>query len=244
MTRDSWTRIKDAIERDIDDGVLAPGARLPTEPELKDLYGTGRHSVRRALAELARDGRLSIEQGRGTFVLPQPKIEYIVGRRTRLHKNLAAQGIDVASESLGSERIPAPPRVVQALGLGDAAKVLVTRRLTRADGVPVSYGALYHDTARFPDFPERRTVLGSVSAVYRSYGIEDYLRGTTTMHARPAKPEEARQLRQHPNMPVMLVRAVDTLPDGTPIAYGEVIWSATRVRFTFAPDREGADDGA
>lgn len=238
MTRDSWNKIKDAIEKDIDDGVLAPGSRLPTEAELKAIYGTGRHSVRRALAELARDGRLSIEQGRGTFVLPQPRIEYAIGRRTRLRRNFGAQGIDVAGEPLGSERLEASGRVAEALKLARGAEVVVTRRLTRADGVPVSYGALYHEATRFPDFTARRTVLGSVSEAYRSYGIEDYLRGTTAVHARPAKPEEARRLKQHPDMPVMLVRAVDTLPDGTPIAFSEVIWSATRVRFTFVPEEE------
>lgn len=232
----SKNTIKDAIEKDIDDGTLAPGARLPTEAELQAIYATGRHSVRRALAELARDGRLSIEQGRGTFVLPRPRIEYAIGRRTRLRRNLGAQGIDVAGEALGSERLAALPRVAQALGLDEGAEVVVTRRLTRADGVPVSYGALFHDAARFPDFPERRTVFGSVSAAYRSYGIDDYVRGSTTIHARTAKPEEARQLSQHADMPVMLVRAVDTLPDGTPIAYSEVIWSATRVKFTFVPE--------
>ncbi|MEL7150786.1 MAG: phosphonate metabolism transcriptional regulator PhnF [Pseudomonadota bacterium] len=236
--RDSWTKIKDAIERDIEAGALLPGSRLPTEPELQELYGTGRHSVRRALAELARDGSLSIEQGRGTFVLPRPRIEYVIGRRTRLRKNLGAQGIDVAGEALGSDVVPAAGDVAEALQLPEGSDVVVTHRLTKADAVPVSFGRLFHDGARFPDFPERRSVLGSVSAVYRSYGIDDYLRGATTVYARPAKPEETQRLRQHPDMPVMLVRAVDTLPDGTPIAFSKVVWSATRVRFTFGSEEE------
>ncbi len=236
--RDSWTKIKEAIERDIEDGVLMPGARLPTEPELQDLYATGRHSVRRALTELAREGSLSIEQGRGTFVLPRPRIEYAIGRRTRLRKNLGAQGIDVAGEALGSDLVPATGDVAEALQLPIGSDVVVTHRLTRADGVPVSFGRLFHDVARFPDFPERRCVLGSVSAVYRSYGVDDYLRGATTVYARPAKTEEVQRLRQHPDMPVMIVRAVDTLPDGTPIAFSKVVWSATRVRFTFDLDEE------
>lgn len=236
--RDSWTRIKEAIEREIEVGTLTPGSRLPTEPELQELYGTGRHSVRRALAELAREGSLSIEQGRGTFVLPQPRIEYVIGPRTRLRKNFGAQGIDVAGEALGSDVLPASVDVAEALQLAENADVVVTHRLTRADGVPVSFGSLFHSFARFPDFPERRGVLGSVSAVYRSYGIDDYLRGTTTVYARPARPEEAQRLRQHPEMPVMLVRAVDTLPDGTPIAFSKVVWSATRVRFTFGSEEE------
>ncbi|MEO1538135.1 MAG: phosphonate metabolism transcriptional regulator PhnF [Pseudomonadota bacterium] len=236
--RDSWNKIKEAIEQDIEDGVLTPGARLPTEAELQVLYGTGRHSVRRALAELARDGSLSIEQGRGTFVLPQPRIEYTIGRRTRLRKNLRSQGIDVAGEALGSDRLPAPQDVAEALVLDEGAAVIVTHRLTRADGVPVSFGSLYHDAARFPEFSERRAVLGSVSEAYRSYGVDDYVRAATTTYARPARSDEAQRLRQHPDMPVMIVRAVDTLPDGTPIAFSKVVWSASRVRFSFVSEKE------
>ncbi len=238
MTKDRWCIVRDAIARDIEDGVIEPGARLPTELELTQTYGVGRHSVRRALAALARGGRLSIEQGRGTFVLPQPKIEYTIGRRTRLRQNLATQGIDVAGEPLGSERLPAEGRAARELRLGDGDEMIVTRRMTRADGLPIAFGALHHDAARFPDFPERRNVFGSVSEVYRSYGIEDYLRGSTVMHARPAQPSEAGTLRQHSDLPVMVVRAVDTLHDGTPIAFSEVIWSAARVKFTFSPEED------
>ena len=84
MPKDTWTKVRDAIASDLSTGLLKPGARLPTEPELIERFGVGRHSVRRALADLAREGRLSIEQGRGTFVLPTPTIEYAIGRRTRL----------------------------------------------------------------------------------------------------------------------------------------------------------------
>lgn len=231
MIRDRWRAIRAEIERDIMDGALEPGSRLPTEPQLAARYGAGRHSVRRAVAELAKEGRLSVEQGRGTFVRPRPLLTYAIGRRTRMRRNMAGQGADVASEPLGSERVPAGPRVAGALGLAEGAEVVATRRLSLADGMPVSFGTLFHDAARFPDFPERRGVMGSVSAVYASYGIADYLRGATQIHARPARGDEARRLRQHPEMPVMVVRAVDTLMDGMPIAFSQVVWSAARVRF-------------
>lgn len=221
------------------DGVLEPGSRLPTEPEMVQLYGAGRHSVRRAVAELAKGGHLSVEQGRGTFVQPRPMLEYTIGPRTRLRRNLGAQGVDVASQTLGAERMGARARVAAQLGLAEGAEVIATRRLSLADGVPVSFGTLYHDAARFPDFPERRQAMGSVSAVYASYGIDDYLRGSTTMHARPARLHEARQLRQHPDMPVIVVRAQDTGLDAMPLSYSEVIWSAARVKFKVIQDDEG-----
>lgn len=234
----SWTDIRDAIHLDIADGVLEPGARLPTEPELAALYGTGRHSVRRAISELARHGKVSIEQGRGTFVLPNPRIEYVIGKRTRLRRNLNAEGIDVSGKSLGTERIAAQADIADALGLPEGTEVIVTRRVTFADGIPVAFGGLYHDAKRFADFPERREALGSVTACYRSYGIEDYIRNSTTVYARPSKPDEAKVLRQHRDLPVMVIKAVDSLPAGGPIACSEVIWSAARVKFTFASEGE------
>ena len=240
MTRERWREIRALIERDIMDGVLEPGARLPTEPELATQYEAGRHTIRRAIAELAKEGHLSVEQGRGTFVQPRPMIDYPIGRRTRLRRNLGAQGIDVTSEPFGADRISAEGRVARMLNLSEGSPVIASRRLSHADGVPVSFGTLYHDAERFPDIAERRIGLGSVSAVYRSYGIEDYLRGQTQIHARPARSEEARRLRQHPDMPVLVVRALDRELDGTPLAYGQVIWSAARVRFSINTDDEDA----
>lgn len=241
MPRDRWREIRALIEQDIMDGVIEPGARLPTEPELVKLYEAGRHTIRRAVAELAKEGHLSIEQGRGTFVQARPTIDYAIGRRTRLRKNLGARGIDVASEHLGVDRLAASARVARLLGLKEGAPVVATRSRSLADGVPVSFGALYHDAARFADFAERRRVMGSTTAVYRSYGIDDYLRGETRIRARPARHEEAQLLRQHPDMPVLVVRAVDRALDGTPIAHSEVIWSAARVTFSINPDEDRDD---
>lgn len=238
MTRDRWREIRALIEQDIMDGVMEPGARLPTEPELVQLYAAGRHSVRRAVTELAKEGLLSVEQGRGTFVQARPMIDYAIGRRTRLRRNLDPKGINVSGETLGVERMPAPPRVARLLQIAPGAEVIATQRRSLADAVPVNIGHIYHAAARFPDFPERRRAMGSTTAVYRSYGIDDYLRGETRIHARPARGDEPRLLHQHPDMPVLVVRAVDTLLDGTPIAHSEVIWSAARVTFSIHPHED------
>jgi len=47
---------------------LGPGSRLPTERELAASLGAPRTSVRRALALLEAEGRISREVGRGTFL--------------------------------------------------------------------------------------------------------------------------------------------------------------------------------
>lgn len=220
------------------DGTLEPGAKLPTEPELALIHQAGRHSVRRAIAELAKTGHLSIEQGRGTFVQAVPKLEYTIGQRTRLRRNMASQGVDVSGCMLGVERIDASMRVASQLKIDVGADVIATRRLTLADEVPVSFGTIYHDAKRFSSYAERREALGSVSQVYASYGIDDYVRASTEMYARAASEDEARQLRQHFDMPVIVISAVDAELDGTPLAFSEVIWSAARVRFSIDTGRD------
>lgn len=228
--------IRDALAQDIDSGALGPGDQLATEPQLIARFGAGRHSVRRAVEALAREGKVSVQQGRGTFVGAAPRLTYAIGKRTRLRKSLLPQGVEVSGEPLGSSVAPAQPRVREALRLAPGAAVIESRRLTLVDDLPIAFGVIHHDAARFPDIVERRALLGSLTDAYRSYGIADYLRGETSLHARPAEAAEAKALRQHPDMPVIEVHSVDTEPDGAPLACARVVWSAARVRFTMGGD--------
>src|ERR1700749_4392154 len=54
---------------------LGSGARLPTERQLAADLGATRTSVRRALAVLEAEGRISREVGRGTFLRDAPARE-------------------------------------------------------------------------------------------------------------------------------------------------------------------------
>jgi len=157
-----------------------------------------------------------------------------------MRRNMVTQGVDVSSEMLATANLSASDRIADALAISSGAEVISTRRRSFADGVPVSFGTLYHDALRFPDFPARREAMGSVSAVYASFGITDYMRVSTQIHARAAHADEAQLLSQHPDMPVLVVQAVDADLDGTPIAYTEVIWSAARVTFDIAHLRDDA----
>ncbi|MEO0912148.1 MAG: GntR family transcriptional regulator, partial [Pseudomonadota bacterium] len=171
MLKDTWKTIRDAIDGDIRAGVFAPGDQLPTEPELAKRFGAGRHSVRRAVAELAVAGKLRVEQGRGTFVEDAPRLTYTIGKRTRLRDNLTSQGVDVSREFLSADMVDAGAGVAEALRIGAADKVIRSTFLTSADGMPIAFGSSFHAAARFPDYIARRNVFGSVTETYRSFGI-------------------------------------------------------------------------
>ncbi|MEM9793987.1 MAG: GntR family transcriptional regulator, partial [Pseudomonadota bacterium] len=170
MKRKNWTIIRDTLSDDLRSGRLSAGDQLPTETQLADRFEIGRHSVRRALEALARDGRISIEQGRGTFVADAPRLTYQIGKRTRLRRNLVPQGVNVTSRLISANRVVAPDEVAKALLLNSGARVTESHRITLANDLPAAFGCVYHCAERFPDFAERRDVLGSTTETYRSFG--------------------------------------------------------------------------
>ena len=242
MGRDNWQVIRERLSADISAGHLKPGAQLPTESQLCQSFQAGRHSVRRAVAALAVEGKLRVEQGRGTFVQAAPLINYHIGRRTRFRQNLLEQGVSPAGEQLSDSLVPASAAVAKALGLTEGCPVQCLLRRGLADGVPISLGLSWHSAERFPDLAERRATGESVTEIYRSHGIPDYFRKRTSIFARRPTLEEAGLLMQHPDQPVMVLQKTDVEGTGQPICYSEAVWAADRVQFSFdAPDQGGLD---
>jgi DNA-binding GntR family transcriptional regulator len=64
-----WQQVYDDLCAEMDSGELAADpSRLPGELELAEQYGVSRDTIRRAIQELANEGRPVVLHGRGTFV--------------------------------------------------------------------------------------------------------------------------------------------------------------------------------
>ncbi len=86
-----WRCIADDFEQMILVGKYDNAERLPAESEIAARYGVNRHTVRRAMAELAARGLVRTERGSGTFVKTD-KLDYRIGERTRFSEIIAAAG--------------------------------------------------------------------------------------------------------------------------------------------------------
>ncbi|MDN5344092.1 MAG: hypothetical protein PWQ18_203 [Clostridia bacterium] len=75
--RSVYHRVIDEIKRNIFEGRLQPGDRLPAERELVAMLGVSRTSVREALKMLAAEGLVSIRHGQGAFISEQDPDEYL-----------------------------------------------------------------------------------------------------------------------------------------------------------------------
>lgn len=223
----AWRQIADEVERDIAAGRFAEGAQLPTESQLAQRFAVNRHTVRRALAELAARGLVRATQGRGTFVEARP-IRYPIGPRTRFSEIVSRAGREAGGRLLGSATVPADHRVAAALGLAVDAPVIRLDTLRSADGTPISIGSGYFPLPRFERLADAYLAYGSITPALASRGVADYRRLETRISARPASGEEAAMLDLAPGRLLLAVDSVNVDADGIPIQFTRALFAADR----------------
>ncbi len=227
-----WRQIATAIEGEIAEGSLAPGAQLPTEAQLSARFGVNRHTVRRALEELSHQGLVRVEQGRGSFVA-EDVLDYAVSARTRFSETIRRHNREPSGRTLELREIPADATVAAGLGLRAGARVIRLERLGMADGRPVTLGTHYFPAARFPGLLARLKVSETITAALADSGVSDYRRLVTRVTARLPQPHEASLLATPRNRPLLITESVNVDQDGAVVEFGVTRYPTPRVQIVF-----------
>lgn len=233
-----WRQIEAALLQDIRAQHYAVGERIPNETELAERFGCNRHTVRRALGELEREGLLRVEQGRGTFV-QERAIAYPVGKRTRFSQNLEGQGISGQIELLRASEFTASPELCKALGLAPRGRVLQLLTLGRAhdreQGRAINLARHSFDAERFAGLDTSLRDCGSITQALRQHGLSDYTRGQTRVMASLPDDEAARLLGCPKSRPLLLVDSVNHDAAGHPFQHTLAQFSGDSVQLVFEP---------
>ncbi len=76
IVRNSVPRqIANHLEQEIKSGKYNVGDKLPTEPELVEIYSASRNTVREAVQSLIHAGLLEARQGNGTYVVAKERLQ-------------------------------------------------------------------------------------------------------------------------------------------------------------------------
>ncbi|MFE7753324.1 GntR family transcriptional regulator [Streptomyces sp. NPDC057428] len=81
----------DALRKQIQDGRLAPGAKLPSARELQSQYGIANSTAQKALRVLKEEGLIYSVQGRGVFVRELSPRDQFLKRYNETLEEMAAQ---------------------------------------------------------------------------------------------------------------------------------------------------------
>lgn len=225
-----WRRVADSIERAIVDGRYESGTKLPGEMEIAENHRVNRHTVRRALAALTERGLVRAERGSGTYVEAR-KIAYPLRSRTRFSEIVGAGGHEARGKLLSTSIEDADHELAKRLGLRIGAPLVRIDALRFADKFPLRVGTTWMDASRFPDAGKVYARHNSMTRLLSHYGIRDYRRGWTSITAAIVDAADAAHLDLAIGSPVLLVDAIDTEQDGTPVLTSRARFAAERVQF-------------
>lgn len=197
-------------------GELAPGDKLPSEPELAHDRAVSRSSVRAAITMLEEEGFVARRHGSGTYVTHRPALPNDLSRNFGVSSLIAATGLAPGTAEETCALLEAPAWVAAALELADGAAVTGLRRVRTADGRRV---ALTTDWCR-PDHltPDDLTAIGngSVYAALAARGLVVH-HGVATLTPGNADADAARLLDVPRGALLLTIDQIDTTADGVPV---------------------------
>lgn len=209
-------QIKRLLADEFDRGRWAPGDRIPSEPDLCQQFGVSRTTVRQALAELEREGRLRKERGRGTFVAEPRTSAWFLQSSHGFHDEATEAGREVTSRVLRGEVSTLPSWATAALQLTPGADGLRVDRLRSVDGEVVMYveSCLLAELAG----PVLTAELGrdSLYRVLRDEAGVEVAGGRRVVEATTAREDLAKLLEVPTGAPLLHVESVSWGADGMP----------------------------
>jgi DNA-binding GntR family transcriptional regulator len=141
-----YVRIAEGLKQQIEAGTLPEGSRLPSEQKLAQTWSAGRPTVRQALDVLRREGFLTTQPNRGTFVRRKPAVE--IRSSTRYQRRPPGEetspfAVDARREGArpdwtwDTQRVRVQDEIAERLGITPGDYAMCTRYLYRASGAPV-----------------------------------------------------------------------------------------------------------
>lgn len=226
----------------IDENKLQEGEQLPTEPKLATQAGVSLVTVRRALQELAAQGVIRREQGRGTFVArPRVRAETtrIGGLRNSLHLD-ARSSLQTRTLSCFSRR--ANEAEMAALGVPEGAFVWEISRLRLLNRRPMIWEVstipklLAPDLGSYFDSRDKRSLYDLLEEVY---GLKE-AREEQTLLSRPAQQREQELLELLRFEWVVEIAGISFSTRHTPIDSFRMVFVAKSFAFRLATAPEFA----
>jgi GntR family transcriptional regulator len=243
-----YQRVLDGLRRDIESGSLPAGEQLPSESDLAGAYETSRNVVRRALSVLRAEGLITTGQGQRATVRPRVRVGITVtGSNYRRHRGLGLPGFNAQALEQGQRplqvirevaRVGAPSEVATRLDVEEGAPVIVRRRTFLLEEIPAALTDSYYpaDMAGGTAIEQPVRIKGGVHALIEDPGgpiRRQVACSVDDITGRMPTPDEARELRLPPGVPVFRVLRTVYDTEGRPLEVQDSVAAADRHQFRY-----------
>jgi DNA-binding GntR family transcriptional regulator len=234
-----YLRVLEDLRARISEGLLEPGARVPSRNAIIARYGVGETAAKHALQVLAAEGLIEARAGSGSYVRKVPVTRLM--DHDRLHYPGSPFGLEDPAGRLAleyqAEQVLPPPHIARRLGLRPAGDpVMRTRYLLSADGAAIQLATSYEPVqitgGTAVAVPEQGPFAGrGVIERMKAIGIcVDEV--TEEISVRPSLRNEATVLAIGPGALVLLVQRTH-LAGGTAVEAGDIVLAADGFRLRY-----------
>ena len=230
-----------------------PGSAIPSERTLSEQLGVSRGTIRTAIDDLVREGRMVRVQGSGTYVVdakidcPLRPQSVTVKPATKRPSKGAGKGAadagltEAADEPVSTTRILAitrtcaDPETAALLNIAPGDYVVAVERIREVDDQPIALERSYLPYDRFPDLAEAAATATSLHQVLSTrYKIKPRI-GIETIETAPALDREAKLLEMTPGVPLLVICRQTFDENNVPIESARSAYRGDRCRFTTRP---------
>lgn len=224
-----YQQIKTIWKSQIDQGLLRPGDKIPTEKELCERYAVSQITVKQAITALVQEGLLVRRPRTGTFVA-RPKFKQQLLKLTSFSEDMAQRGLTPGARLLERREEPAGPAVAEALRLGEGTPVIHLERVRLADDEPMAIETFYMPASLCPGLVgeelDRRSLY---QLLQEKYGLTlDH--AEQSIEASTARAKEASLLGLRRGAAVLRIERLAFDPAGRPVEFTRSVYRGDKYK--------------
>ena len=249
-----YQQIADALRERIDDGRLPPGAKLPTEAELRAEYDVSRETVRKALGLLVNEGLVISARPQGHFVRRRQPM--VFRPQAEFRKRPYSPEMDAfMTEYSGEGREPRqeievaivepPEEVAKRLRLEPGELVAVRKRVRYLDGEPFNINDSYFPLSivRDSEIMRPENIGRGANEVLAELGYRQ-VRALDELYIRMPSPDQAHRLDLGPGTPIGYHVTTGYTEEGKPVRVAITVLPGDRHVISYERHRETPSEDA
>lgn len=224
------------LRRQIADGSIGSDATVPGEQELTRLYGVSRITAKRALDELAAEGLVVRERGRGTRVRSPPPTPPFRASIEGLLENLLVMGLKTKVVLLEFGYVRAPAEAAAALGCTIGQTVQRAVRVRHIDGAPFSHLTTFVPEAIGRTFSRRDLASEPLLSLLERSGVR-VSRADQVITAKLADVQVARYLEVAVGAALLKITRIVRDQSGRPVEFITGLYRPDRYQYAMSLSR-------
>jgi len=223
-----YHQLKTILLERVKSGELKANDKLPSEDEIAEQYGISKATVRQAIGELANEGLIRREQGRGTYVAEQ-KIEQGPRALTGFTEEMRNRGLRSNSRVLKQRVIKADAEAAEKLRIHEGDSLFELTRLRLTDGEPMGLQTAHILLALAPGLEDEDFSASLYDVLENKYGLVPNI-AEETHTAVLLEPREAKLLKVPAGSPALAAERITYLADGRPFELVKSIMRGDRYK--------------